>query len=99
VLAFQLEGEVVRKMAALMVSSQEPQRVGIVDLERPKVEDTFYAEVAPIDVVSEEKVTGLGRVAADLKQLHQVIVLTVNVAADSDGGVHLEEVRFGPQDL
>jgi hypothetical protein len=67
VLAFKLEGEVVRKMAALMVASQEPQRVGIVNLEGPKVEHTFYAEVASVDVVSEKKVSSLGRVATDLE--------------------------------
>lgn len=35
VLALQLEGEIVCEMPAFMVSSQEPQGVGIPNLKRP----------------------------------------------------------------
>lgn len=52
------------------------------------------AKVPSIDVVAQEKVPGLGGVAADLEQLHQVVVLSVNVTTDGDGGIHLEHIRF-----
>lgn len=38
--------------------------------------------VAAVDIVAEKKVARVGRVAADLKQFHQVVVLTVDVAAN-----------------
>ncbi len=38
VLAFELEGEVVGQVAAFMVASEEPEGIGIPDLERPKVQ-------------------------------------------------------------
>lgn len=41
VLAFKLEGEVVGKVAALMVAPEQPEGVGIPDLERPEVEDAL----------------------------------------------------------
>ena len=38
--------------------------------------------VAAVDVVAQEEVARVGRVAADLKQLHQVVVLAMDVATD-----------------
>ena len=37
VLALELEGEVIRQMAAFVVSAEQPKRVGIPDLQRPEV--------------------------------------------------------------
>lgn len=99
VLALQLEGEVVSQVATLVVASQQPQCLGVVNLERPQVENAFDAKVSSIDVVAEEEISRLGRVASDLEQLHQVVVLAVNVAADGNRGVHLEEVGLGTQKL
>ncbi len=99
VLALQLEGEVVGQVTALVVATQQPERLGIVDLERPQVEHALDAEITAVDVVAQEKVPRLGRVTADLKQLHQVVVLAVDVATHGDGGVHLEQVGLGAQDL
>ena len=35
---FELEGEVVGQMTAFVISSQQPQRIGIPNLERPEVQ-------------------------------------------------------------
>lgn len=90
VLAFELEGEVVSQVATLVISSQQPEGLGVVNLQTPQVEDTLYTEVATVDVVTKEQVSGLGRVAANFEQLHEIVVLAVDVTADGDGGVHLE---------
>lgn len=42
VLALELEGEVISQMATLMVTTHEPESVGVPDLETPKVEDTLH---------------------------------------------------------
>jgi len=99
VLALELEGEVVRQVTALVVSSEQPQCLGVVDLQRPEVQDTLDTEVATVDIVAQEKVSRLGRVAADLEELHEIIVLAVHVATDGYGGVHLQEVGLGTQQL
>lgn len=41
VLTFELECEVVGQMATLVVTAQQPERVGVPDLERPKVQNTL----------------------------------------------------------
>lgn len=94
VLALELKGEVVGQMTALVVAAQQPERLGVVNLERPQVQDALDGKVATVNVITEEEVARLGRVAADLEQLHQVVVLSVDVTADSDRGVHLEQVGF-----
>lgn len=99
VLAFELKGKVVCQMTALVVASQEPQRLGVVNLERPEVQNTFDREVTTVNIVAEEEVARLGRVATDLEQLHQVVVLAVNVTAHGDGSVHLEQVGLCAQDV
>ena len=40
-LTFELECEVVGQMAALVVSSEKPEGVGVPDLQRPEVQDTL----------------------------------------------------------
>jgi hypothetical protein len=42
VLALQLEGEVIGQMATLVVTTHEPESVGVPDLESPEVENTLY---------------------------------------------------------
>lgn len=41
VLAFELECEVVGQMATLVVTTQQPERVGVPNLERPQVQNTL----------------------------------------------------------
>ena len=45
VLALELEGEVVRQVAALVVAAQQEQRVRVPHLERPQVQHALYPSV------------------------------------------------------
>lgn len=98
-LAFQLECEVVREMAALMISTEKPESVGVPDLQRPEVQNTLNTEVASIDVISQEKVSRIRRITANFEQLHQVEVLTVNVTTDCNRRIHLEQVWLFPENF
>lgn len=42
VLALQLECEVIREMSALVISSEQEERIGVPDLQRPQVQDALY---------------------------------------------------------
>ena len=42
VLAFQLEGEVVGQVPALVISTQQPERRRIPDFQRPEIQDTLW---------------------------------------------------------
>lgn len=99
VLALELEGEVISQVTTLVVSSQQPEGLGVVNLQTPQVEDTLYTEVATVDVITEEQVSGLSRVTANFEQLHEIVVLAVDVTTYGDGGVHLEKVWLGAQEL
>jgi hypothetical protein len=56
-------------------------------------------EVATVYVVAQEEVARLRWVAADFEQLHEIVVLPVNVTADRNGRIHLEHVWLRLQDL
>ena len=86
-------------MATLVVSAQQPKGVGVVYLQRPEIQNTFDTEVAAVDVVTKEEVPCLGWVATNFKELHEIVVLTVDVAADGDERIHLQAVRFGAEQL
>lgn len=50
------------------------------------------AEITTVNVVAEEKIAGLRRVASHFKKLHEIKVLSVNVATDGDGSVHFQQI-------
>ena len=51
-------------------------------LQRQQKQECLDAVEASVDKVAHEQIVGVGHVAAHLKQLLQIIELTVNVAAD-----------------
>lgn len=99
VLTFQLEGKVIGQMATLVVTTEQPQAVWIPNLQRPQVKHTLDGEVASVDVVSQEQISGIGWVTTDLEQLHQIIVLAVNISTDGDWRIHLEQVWLLSENL
>lgn len=56
-------------------------------------------EVASVHVVTEEQVSCLCRVSADLKQLHEIVILSMDVTADRNRSIHLQEVWLGAEQL
>lgn len=99
VLAFELECEVVGQVATFVVSSKQPKCLGVVNLETPEVENTLNTEVTSVDVITKEEVPGLGGVATNFEELHEIVVLSVNIATNGDGSIHLEKVGLGAQKL
>lgn len=99
VFALEFEREVVGQMSAFVVSPQEEKSVRVPDLERPQVQHALDGEVTSIDIISQEQIASIGRVAAYFEKFHQVEVLAMNIATDSDRGVHFEQVWLVPQNL
>ena len=89
----------LRDEAGLVVAPEEGDPVLVADLEGEQHEEGFDAVPAAVDVVPEEDVVGVGRVAADLEQLQQVVELPVDVPADGHRRPHLNSVRLSLQDL
>ena len=63
-----------------MVAPEEEEVLWVLDLVGEQQADGLQALLAPVHVVAQEEVVGLGREAAVLEQAEQVRVLAVDVA-------------------
>lgn len=79
----------------------DTKHTGAVSIRNPTLppESDLYTEVPPVDVVSQEKVARLGRVATHFEKFHEVVVLAMDVTAHSDRRVHFQKIRLRLQDL
>lgn len=59
----------------------------------------LYTEVSAIHVVTQEQIASLRWVTANLEQLHKVEILSMNVTANGDRGVHLQQVWLFAKEL
>jgi hypothetical protein len=55
------------------------------------------AEISTINIVSQEQISSFSWVTADLKKLHQIIVLAVDITANCDWRIHFKQVGLGPE--
>ena len=78
----------------LVVAPEEGDPVSVPDFEREEQEECFYAVPAPVDVVPEEYIVGVGRVSANFEEFEDVIKLAVDIAADGDGRPDSNSVGF-----
>ena len=67
---------------ALVVAAQHEEVLRVLDLVCEQQADGLERLLAAIDVVAEEEVVRFGREAAVLEQAQEIVVLSVNVAAD-----------------
>jgi hypothetical protein len=63
-----------------VVAPEDEEVFWVFDFVGEEEADGFEALLAPVDVVAEEEVVGVGRETAILEQAQQVVVLAVNVA-------------------
>ena len=75
----------------LVISPQNEEVFGVLDLVRQQEAYCFEGLLATVHVVAQEYVVGLWREAAVFKKPEEVVILTVDVATDLDGGLQLEE--------
>ena len=86
-------------LSAFVVSSKDSKSILKADLESDEESDSLDGVVAAIDVVTHEEVVGVGRLTTNLKELSQVVELTVNVTADRDWSTDLLDVRLVNEDF
>ncbi|KAJ6784011.1 hypothetical protein PWT90_07788 [Aphanocladium album] len=89
------ERQVAERLDARIVNGH----IGIMDFEGPEVEDTFDAEEAAVDIVAQEEILRRRRIAAHFEELDQVVKLAMDVSADGDGRIKLQQGAFGVQQL
>ena len=62
-----------------MVSAQKEEVLGILDFVSEEEADGLEGLLSAVDVVTEEKIVGIGRKSSILKQSEQVIILTMDI--------------------
>jgi hypothetical protein len=67
---------------ALVVTAQNEEVLGVLDLVRQQQADGLERLLATVDVVTEEEVVGLGREATVFEETEKVVVLAVDITAD-----------------
>lgn len=65
-----------------MVTADERDAVGVSNFEREEQQEGLDAVESAVDEVAQKQVRRVRHLAAHFEQLHQIVVLTVNVAAD-----------------
>lgn len=83
--AFVVEAIDLRDLSRFVIASQDVDALGIADFETYEHGHGFNGVVSPIYVVSHEEVVRVRSRPADPVELHEVVPLAVDVAADGDG--------------
>ena len=68
--------------STLVVTAENEEVLGVLDLVRQQKADGLERLLATVDVVAEEEVVCLGREATVLEQAQKIVVLTVDITAD-----------------
>mmetsp|Transcript_23177 Transcript_23177/g.37615 ORF Transcript_23177/g.37615 Transcript_23177/m.37615 type:complete len:263 (+) Transcript_23177:584-1372(+) len=84
---------------ALVITAQHEEILGVFNLVSEEEADGLQTLLATIDVVAQENVVGLRGEATVFEETEEVIVLSVDVAADLDGGLELEEHGLGDEEV
>ena len=82
-----------------MISSQEKEVFWVLDLVREQEADRLEALLAAVDVVAQKKVVGLGRKSSIFEQPQEIGVLTMNVSANLQRSLQLEQDRLLQENL
>ena len=82
-----------------MVPAEQKEILRVLDLVRQQQTDHLETLLTPVHVVAEEQVVRLGGEPAVLKQAKQVRVLAVDVAADLQRRLELQQARLRQEDL
>lgn len=86
-------------LTRFMVATQNGDAVLVADLERDEQRDGLDRVVTAVHVVAHEEVVCVRALAADTKQLHQVVELAVDVAAHCHRALDDLHVRLLFQNL
>ena len=71
-----------------MIASDECDSVGISDFQGQQEQEGLHTIEASIHEIAQKQVVDFGTVIPHFEQLHQIIELSMDVSADSHGGVH-----------
>lgn len=86
-------------LSTLVVATEDSNSVLVANLQGDQKRNGLDRVVATIDVIAHEKIVGVRAVASNSEQLNEVMELTVDVSANSDGATNELNVGFLDQNL
>lgn len=84
---------------ALVVTSEDEEVFGVLDLVGKEQANGLKRLLTSVDVVTEEEVVGLGREATVLEESEEIVVLSVDITADLNWSLEFEEDGLRDEDL
>ena len=82
-----------------MVSAEQKEILGIFDFVGEQQTNGFEALFAAIHVVAEEQVVGFRRETAILEETQQVVILAMNITANLQRRLQLQQDRLREEDF
>jgi len=98
-LAFVVEAINTVNGGTLVVSSEQEEVLGVLDLVGEQQADGLETLLATVHVVTKEEVVGVGRESTILKKSQQVVVLTMYITADLDWRLQLQQNGLTDKDV
>jgi hypothetical protein len=92
--AFVVKSVDLGNLTTLVIAAEHEYAIGVADLETDQERDGFDTVIASIDVIAHEQVIGIRSRSTDAKEFHEIVPLSVNVAADGNGGGDGLDVGF-----
>jgi hypothetical protein len=86
-------------MTTFVVSSKHPKRIGIRQFQRIQVDQALDGKRSSVDIVSQKKVRCRGRVSTNLEELHEIIVLSMDVSANRHWRWNLKQVGLASKKI
>ena len=84
---------------ALVVTSEDEEVFGVLDLVGKEQANGLKRLLTSVDVVTEEEVVGLRREATVLEESEEIVVLSMDITADLDWSLEFEEDGLRDEDL
>lgn len=94
-----IEPVILGNASGLMVAPEDGESFFVAHLDAEQQADCLEGIVAAVDVISQEEVVAVGDVSTDAEEFHQVVELTVDVAADVNRGSNIDHVGLLREDL
>ena len=85
--------------SGFVITSQKSDAVGVLQLKTEQKLESLDRVVASIDEVTHEDVAGIRNLATFFKKLEEVVELTMNITADSDGSADRLDIALFNEDL
>ena len=89
----------LRYLPAFMVATNESNHIRIAHLISQKKEKGFDAVEATVNKVSHEKIVDRGDISTVFEKFQEIIKLSMNITAESDGGIDALDVALFDEDL